>query len=178
MAEVRKELPQLKQFATLSPVPDFRRWLEEELHQNQDAILTSEEQEALAEIAKAYSVEPSLQVLLSMPGWESSEQLCDTLKPILTRLCALHLVSRHPSKNKLLNAVAHFHISNGAVLHQINWMADNSKKGISQSYGLMVNYLYSLDDLDENSENYSNTHIANISKEVENIVGADQLTMH
>jgi malonyl-CoA decarboxylase len=51
--------------------------------------------------------------------------------------------------------VSHFHLSNGARIERINWAADLSEKGVAQSGGLMVNYLYNLSDIEKNHENYT-----------------------
>jgi malonyl-CoA decarboxylase len=58
---------------------------------------------------------------------------------------------------KARDPVAHFHLSNGATLQQLNWMADVSPKGLRQSCGMMVNYLYDPMTIDANSENYAHT---------------------
>jgi malonyl-CoA decarboxylase len=54
-----------------------------------------------------------------------------------------------------LDAVARFHLGNGARLERLNWLADVSDKGLEQSHGLMVNYLYELDDIEKNHEAYA-----------------------
>ena len=53
------------------------------------------------------------------------------------------------------DAVARFHLGNGARLERLNWLGDGSDNGITQSYGLMVNYLYDLDDIEKNHEAYA-----------------------
>jgi len=49
-----------------------------------------------------------------------------------------------------LDPVANFHFNNGAMLHSVNWMANPTEKGMKESYGIMVNYLYKLDMLKRN----------------------------
>lgn len=66
--------------------------------------------------------------------------------------------------------VAHFHLSNGASIKQINWMADTSEKGISQSAGIMVNYLYELPKIDHNHENYMINKVISHSKKVSSML--------
>jgi malonyl-CoA decarboxylase len=51
--------------------------------------------------------------------------------------------------------VARFHLGNGARLERLNWLADRSDKGMRQSLGLMVNYLYDLGDIEKNHEAYA-----------------------
>ncbi len=73
---------------------------------------------------------------------------------MLLRLCAEYLTGLQEGKQRARDGVAHFHLGNGATLQQVNWMADVSPKGIRQSCGMMVNYLYNPDTIDRNSENY------------------------
>ena len=76
------------------------------------------------------------------------------LEPILMRLCARYLVqSRNGQRAR--NRVAHFHLSNGARIERINWLADTSARGLAQSAGLMVNYRYKLADIERNHEAYT-----------------------
>jgi len=72
------------------------------------------------------------------------------------RLCARYLTQEKAADGKrALDPVAHFHLSNGARLERLNWMADLSEKGLEQSAGIMVNYLYKLSEIDANHEAYS-----------------------
>jgi len=83
------------------------------------------------------------------------------------RLCALYLMHKTPEARG--DAVGKFHLSNGATLHQINWAADLSKKGLQQSGGLMVNYLYELDKVEEQHEAFSHKTVS-CSRSVEKLV--------
>jgi malonyl-CoA decarboxylase len=69
-----------------------------------------------------------------------------------------------------LDAVARFHLGNGARLERINWLGDTSDRGISQSYGLMVNYLYDLEDIEKNHEAYAETRTVVASSAVRRLV--------
>jgi malonyl-CoA decarboxylase len=75
--------------------------------------------------------------------------------------------------------VARFHLGNGARLERLNWLGDGSENGISQSYGLMVNYLYDLEDIEKNHEAYVEGHKVVASSAVRrllrNAMPADQL---
>jgi malonyl-CoA decarboxylase len=66
-----------------------------------------------------------------------------------------------------MDSVARFHLGNGARLERLNWMADASERGMAQSYGLMVNYVYDLGDVERNHEEYMNRHRAVTSGAVE-----------
>jgi len=76
------------------------------------------------------------------------------LRPILTRLAARYLTSTD-EKGRALDRVARFHLRNGAIVEQLNWLADTSANGLRQSYAMMVNYRYKLADVDANHEAYA-----------------------
>lgn len=97
-----------------------------------------------------------VQDLLTSSEWTKSDHLLAALKPPLMRLCARYLL-REKKRGKALDAVANFHLQNGAMIEKINWMADQSEKGIHQSGGIMVNYVYRLDKIDENAQSYFST---------------------
>ena len=71
------------------------------------------------------------------------------------QLCARYL-TRPSAPGSRLDSVARFHLGNGARLEQINWLGDVSSKGLRESAGIMVNYLYRLDDIEKNHEAYAN----------------------
>ena len=78
-------------------------------------------------------------------------------KSALSGLCAIYLAKFSVRKGG--NPVAKFHLGNGAQLYRINWAADLSKKGLRQSAGLMVNYLYDLDKIEDNHERFINGEV-------------------
>ncbi|KNA10935.1 hypothetical protein SOVF_139760 [Spinacia oleracea] len=86
--------------------------------------------------------------LLKSPNheWSKSDEVLSVLKPILVRLCARYLL-QEKKRGKALDAVANFHLQNGVMVESLNWMADRSEKGLSQSSSIMVNYIYRLDKL-------------------------------
>ena len=69
-----------------------------------------------------------------------------------------------------MNPVARFHFGNGAQLYQINWMGNNSEHGMEESYGLMVNYLYDLKQIEPNHEAYAERGILATSKSVRTVL--------
>ena len=83
------------------------------------------------------------------------------------RLCFIYLTQE--TCNKDGDAVAKFHLSNGAQLYNINWAADLSKKGVAQSSSLMVNYLYELDEVENNHEAFVNKTVV-YAKSLEKLV--------
>src|SRR5258706_7237211 len=73
----------------------------------------------------------------------------------LTRLCAYYLLYAKQDDDEPLDAVARFHLGNGARLERLNWLGDTSAAGMRRSGGLMVNYVYRLDDVERNHEAYA-----------------------
>ncbi|MGQ9367676.1 malonyl-CoA decarboxylase [Azospirillum sp. A39] len=162
--ELTGEFPNLKTFATLSPIPGFRRWLDDELAERGDAVLHGGERERIAErlppAADGEAERGVLEAALALPGWPDDEPLCKALKAPLTRLCAHYLANvqsaaRDGGRPRARDPVAHFHLSNGARMERLNWMGDRSRKGIAQSCGMMINYRYRLGDIESNHESYS-----------------------
>ena len=159
--ELATEFTGLKTFATLSPIPGFRAWLEGQLRQTADQdpekkLLTSSERKALAAAFGAEKAkEPfSLQTVLQDSVWHGQPELAKAMKHPLLRLCALYLAKEKREGGTASDRVAHFHLSNGARIEQLNWLADTSLKGMNQSIGMMVNYLYKLNDIEANHEAY------------------------
>jgi malonyl-CoA decarboxylase len=144
------ELPRLKIFATLSPVPGFRAWLAKE-GQRPDILLPAEAK-ALAALNGAG--EPDLPHLLDQPNWHADSALSAALREPLLRLCAQYLLLEKGRSGRAADPVAHFHLTNGARVERLNWAGDLSEKGLQQSAGIMVNYLYRLDHIGANHEAY------------------------
>ena len=136
--ELRRELPRLENFVTLSPVPGFMAWLKQE----PDLPVSDEDRPLLDN--------------LSRPGWGDDAQLCAQLRAVLEPLAAHYFLKAKTSKGRLIDSVARFHLGNGARLERINWLGDISPKGLRDSAGIMVNYLYRLDDIEKNHEAYAN----------------------
>ena len=157
VANLKRELPQIEQFATLSPVPGFMGWLLNQMQDGDTQLLNMQERSVIAAVATELSVEKNLGSLLAFPAWHQNIQITPVLQPILLRLCTEYLSSLESGKLRARDGVAHFHLSNGATLQQINWMADISPKGIRQSCGMMVNYLYDPLTIDAIGENYVQT---------------------
>ena len=148
------EFPNLKTFATLSPIPNFRDWLDFRFAAG--AKLLNHEQEAqIAKLTGDTGAIPPLQALLDRPDWHQDESITGVLQPILQHLVSGYLLyQRREGAGTALDPVAHFHLSNGAQIERINWLADSSERGMSQSAGMMVNYLYALDQIEDNHEAY------------------------
>jgi malonyl-CoA decarboxylase len=146
------ELPRLKIFATLSPLPGFRAWLSRE-RQRPDLLLPAEAK-ALAAAVGNGAAAPDLVQLLDRPGWHEDPDLSEVMRDPLLRLCARYLVLEKGRGGRAADPVAHFHLTNGARVDRLNWLGDASEKGLQQSAGIMVNYLYRLDHIEANHEAY------------------------
>jgi malonyl-CoA decarboxylase len=138
--DLHAELPTLKLFATLSPIPGFRKWAEREAR-NVPAIADS-----------------------GLPNAEHDRE-------VLERLAA-HYLTREWEAGQACDPVARFHLGNGARLERINWRADVSRKGLAQSYAMMVNYVYDLRLVERNHEEYVNRHHVVCSGEIDKLARA------
>ncbi len=151
-----EELPNIKTYSTLSPVPGFAGWLNKELNNEKSTIFNPKERETLDH--------------LKDEKWHQDSAKSQQLKKPLLRLCA-HYLTKEKKYGKPKDAVARFHFGNGAQLHRINWMGNNSAYGIERSFGLMVNYLYDLKQIEKNHEAYLQKGELAISKSVRGLVG-------
>ncbi len=150
--KLSRERRTLKHFATLSPVPGLRGWLEPRLVKGEEGLLTTDERHTIQEHCDDGNVALRLQEVLAGP-WHADPAAAAWLKPILLRLCARYLAAGGTA-GRSLDPVAHFHLNNGARLERINWLANVSETGIEGSYGIMVNYYYKLSDIEKNHEGY------------------------
>lgn len=129
--ELSREFPRLKHFATLSPIPGFRAWLESEA-KNDDAVA-------------------AFLPALKNRDWHKDAATSKAMREPLLALCAHYLLNAKKD-GAPLDAVSRFHLGNGARLERLNWLADVSPAGMQRSAGMMVNYLYRLDEVEENHE--------------------------
>src|SRR5579871_5088539 len=136
--ELRRELPKLDTFVTLSPVPGFMSWVT----QANDVPLSDEDRVLLKH--------------LDEPNWFEHVDVTSQLRSVLEPLAAYYFLKARSGKGRVIDSVARFHLGNGARLERINWLGDLSPKGLRESAGVMVNYLYRLDDIEENHEAYAN----------------------
>ncbi|MBI1404405.1 MAG: MCD, Malonyl-CoA decarboxylase MCD, partial [Porphyrobacter sp.] len=132
------DVPSLKQFATLSPVPGFRRWLEKAAPAHGDLLFQPGDQARFEALQAA-----------------SPERLPETpeMRAFVDRMAGWYFAQRN-GQGLPIDPVARFHLRNGARLERLNWPADRSTNGWRQSYGLMVNYLYNLQRVEANHEAY------------------------
>ena len=166
--ELQAELPQLRRFATLSPVPGLRRAIEQWLTlpptDRVPLMLSAEERAQLLQTANTTAVDSAdvhvtdehaeiaaLQTVLAIPFWWQRNELTAVVKPALLRLTALYLTGGFGVAVRG-DPVAKFHLGNGARLECVNWLANPGLRGISESFGIMVNYLYDPKAIETNHE--------------------------
>ncbi len=167
---LQKEYPRLKQFATLSPIPGFRRWLDRQLDEK-TLPLSGAAQKSLRTTTKGGDAEESLRKALSDPRWHRDPKKAALLKPVLLTLCAEYLLNaKRRDGKRALDPVAHFHLTNGARMQRLNWLADTSAKGMADSAGMMINYLYRLDRIERFHEDYSGEGIINASSTIRSLL--------
>jgi malonyl-CoA decarboxylase len=147
--ELQAELPRLTHFSTLSPVPGFRRWLERRLAPGEEAqeLLTPEERMRLP--GPAGDDAAQLQDALKAEAWWEDATLAGALEAPLVRQCAIYLTA---GGGKGADPVARFHLGNGARLERINWLGNTARRGLQESWGIMVNYLYDPAFIEANHE--------------------------
>jgi malonyl-CoA decarboxylase len=139
--EICREMPKLATFVTLSPVTNFATWLKHERAQDNST--------ALNEADKA------LFAALDEPNWWRHADTAARLQDPVMRAAAWYFLRARNGRGLPVDAVARFHLGNGARLERINWLADTSERAMAQGHGLMVNYQYDLDDIEKNHEAYA-----------------------
>lgn len=148
---LRGEFPKLKTFATLSPIPSFRPWL---VKHAQDLLAQLNAKE-LSALGRELSFEPPaashVLAAIEQPQVLSALSVKSHLRLFLTRAAA-HYLGQAKQDDQVLDPVARFHLGNGARIERVNWFADPSTKGIKQSHGVMVNYLYDLKRIDKHRQ--------------------------
>jgi len=165
--ELSGEFRNLKTFATLSPIPGFRAWLDGKLAEDGSGLLSDEEAASLGSAMPAPSGEQALAGILGKRGWWREMGLRKTAEPVLLRLCARYLLMEASGTGKRArDPVAHFHLSNGARVERLNMLGDTSEKGAKESATLMVNYLYDPAKIEEWHEDYAGEGKRNASTTV------------
>jgi malonyl-CoA decarboxylase len=140
--ELKREWPRLTQFVTLSPAPGFAAWLAREASDEHSPAISSQARRALA--------------LLEKPNWQNKTAAREALQRVLVPLAAHYFLHARTAAGRIVDPVARFHLGNGARLERLNMFGDLSEAALRQSHGLMVNYLYDLDHIEENHEAFAN----------------------
>ncbi|XVF27941.1 hypothetical protein REPUB_Repub14bG0152700 [Reevesia pubescens] len=203
---VKRDMSHISVFATLSPIPGFMQWLlsklasQSKLVEAEDIsrssadrsgltfyenVLEPEEENLWIHLGKDLAAgKNGMEIMLSLltpmsNEWTNSAKLLSALEPPLMRLCARYLL-QEKKRGKALDSVANFHLQNGAMVHRINWMADRSEKGLCQSAGIMVNYIYRLDNIEEYAQSYFSTGYIHSSYDVRRYIqgSIEETTQH
>ena len=141
--ELRRDMEQLATFVTLSPVPGLRRWVGEEM-QTEEGLIPKRLRKTLSELEGDTPPDPAT----------------------LREVTALYLTRAHRASGGVLDPVAHFHLGNGAILAHAHAEADASLRGMANSWGAMVNYLYDDSRIETNHQSYANTGDIALSSEI------------
>lgn len=150
--DLKAELPNIKTFVTLSPTPGFAAWLKREREAGTSAILDDERRAALAVIDEA--------------GWHQDPEKAEIARAALIPLAAHYFLNAKDKAGKPVDPVARFHLGNGARLERLNFLGDVSANGLRQAHGLMVNYLYALDQIETNHEALAERGVVAVSAAV------------
>ncbi|MBK5205062.1 MAG: malonyl-CoA decarboxylase [Polaromonas sp.] len=142
---LKEEFPKLKTFATLSPIPGFRSWL------GKNAVAMLEKLGDKKRLALGHAIGVELPNAGDFLAAAEGALALPEKSPVRLMLlqCAAHYLGQVQQEGKPIDPVARFHLGNGARIERLNWAGDPSPKGLKQSYGMMVNYLYDLTRLDK-----------------------------
>jgi malonyl-CoA decarboxylase len=156
--EVSRELPRISNFVTLSPAPNFAAWLARERSNEASLALDEDDRRSLAALAQ--------------PDWWRQPALAATVREPLLRAAAWYYLRARNARGLPVDAVARFHLGNGARLERLDWLGDTSERALAQSHGLMVNYLYDIDFIEQNHEAYAQQHAIVAASAISRLVRA------
>lgn len=193
---LQHEFPKLSIFSTLSPIPGFKEWFMQRLASDVkyyvaqvpgskplddddpisgERLFLPSEMRTLMEafMTEGYSDEnyslmlfmQKLQVFLTTNKWFQSEDAKLAMEEPLMRLCVRYLY-HEKHRGFALNPVANFHLRNGASMWRVNWLADTTSKGLSDSFGIMVNYRYFPEKTGRNNQKYAEEKCIDVSENV------------
>ena len=152
--DLSRDLPQLKTFVTLSPIPGLNRWLQ--------GLESEQPDSAVAEILSAVDHAERSDDVVSL----------DHFGPELRFLATQYLVEQKRPNGMPLDPVARFHLGNGALIHDVHALADISPNGLQQSSGVMVNYLYDLSRVEQNHEEFATNQTVAQSRTIQSVLRA------
>jgi malonyl-CoA decarboxylase len=140
--EIQEELPNIKNFGTLSPIPGFRKWFSSLDENKIKVILGKFPYESIS--------------FLKSADLKIGDTRIASNKDSITKLVAHYLTNEKNQKQRPINDVCRFHLGNGAIIDDIIINANVSEVGFNRSFGVMVNYLYELKNIEKNHEDYIN----------------------
>jgi malonyl-CoA decarboxylase len=151
-SDLLRDLPGLDRFVTLSPAPGLMAWLRAAA--------------ASAEGGPTPRITPDDVDRLTRPGWWEDETAAEQLRATVLPHVVRYFLDAKRVDGRPVDPVASFHLGNGARLERINWLADRSPNGLGQSGGVMVNYLYVLDEVEENHEAFADRGVIAAGKPI------------
>jgi malonyl-CoA decarboxylase len=154
--DLAREIPSLKTFVTLSPVPHFARWLDRLIASDPAGLISPEDREALTALID--------------PRWPRGNATNEELQDAVLAQAAQYFLGAKSADGRPVDPVARFHLGNGARLERINWLADTSEKGLRAAHGVMVNYRYDLKEIERNHEAYVNEGTVAVSRAVKGLL--------
>ena len=153
--ELKRDLPNLRTFVTLSPVPDFMSWLKRDRDSSSPAFVRASHRKALEALGS---------------DWPADPNAAKIVRPFLNKAAAFYFLRAKNSSGKPVDPVARFHLGNGARLERINLLGDPSPKGLRQAAGIMVNYRYDLGQVEKNHDAYANRSEVVASRSVHKLI--------
>jgi malonyl-CoA decarboxylase len=156
--DISHAMSHIAAFVTLSPAPNFAGWLARERKSQASLALTDEDRQALAALDNA--------------DWWRDPAIAAAVREPLLSAAAWYFLRGRNSRNLPVDAVARFHLGNGARLERLDWLGDTSERALAQSHGLMVNYLYELDHIERNHEAYAQQQTVVAASAVSRLVHA------
>ena len=145
--------PKLKKFVTLSPIPGLTKWLEDKDNAARLKITHDDIQK------------------LQTPNWFEDQNYTDKMQSPMRAAALAYLTDRQNGSHRLQDSVARFHLGNGARIENIQWLADTSQRELKNSYAMMVNYLYELDQIEDNHEAFAVRHEVALSRSMQTLKG-------
>lgn len=158
--DLKRDLPKLDTFVTLSPVPGFARWLDSERRTDASEWLSAADRTKLE--------------ALDTLGWADNPETAARLQPVITAAAAWYFLKARDARGRVIDPVARFHLGNGARLERINFLGDRSPRALKQSHGLMVNYLYKHDDIEKNHEAFAARNEVAAASAIRKLVPAER----
>merc|ERR1711991_670498 len=154
--EIQEELPNIKHFGTLSPIPGFRDWF------------SYLEDNKIRNILGNIPIE-NISFLKSSDLKIGDTRIVSNKNAIL-KLVAHYLINEKKNKQLPINDVTRFHLGNGAIIEDIVLNANISEVGFNRSFGVMVNYLYELKNIEKNHEDYINNKRVIVSDKIKKFI--------
>jgi malonyl-CoA decarboxylase len=151
--QLSQEFPRVNMFCTLSPIPGFRDWLKQNMANRFETLAAVSNEKIKRAIRTVTAAGLAEHIGASVTELRSRQPLLDELEKPLMCLAAAYLTGI-AEKNTSTDPVARFHLNNGAKLDRLNWRADESDKGLRQSLGMMVNYVYEPRRIESNHEKF------------------------